>query len=116
MLREDVLQQDLVDQLGGAGLGLVLLQLLLPGVVQQVDVLVLSVQDQEVEEESNEESKVRQVALISVRGPNLVAETLTLDTLSTQMVGHLIIITEKNVLVLRNSLFVCPISPNIIRK
>ena len=58
MLREDVLQQDLVDQLGGAGLGLVLLQLLLPGVVQQVDVFVLAVQKPEIEEESEQENKV----------------------------------------------------------
>ena len=50
-----------------------------------MDVLVLSVQDQEVEEESNQESKVRQVALISVSGPNLVAETLTLDIILTQV-------------------------------
>ena len=58
MLREDILQQDLVDQLGGAGLGLVLLQLLLPGVVQQVDVLVLSVKQPEIEEESEQENKM----------------------------------------------------------
>ena len=58
MLREDVLQQDLVDQLGGAGLGLVLLQLLLPGVVQQVDVFVLSVKKPEVEEQSDQENKM----------------------------------------------------------
>ena len=58
MLREDVLQQDLVNQLGGAGLGLVLLQLLLPGVVQQVDVFVLSVQKAEIEEESHQENKM----------------------------------------------------------
>ena len=58
VLREDVLQQDLVDQLGGAGLGLVLLQLLLPGVVQQVDVFVLSVKKPEVEEQSDQENKM----------------------------------------------------------
>ena len=58
MLWEDVLQQDLVDQLGGAGLGLVLLQLLLPGVVQQVDVFVLSVKKPEIEEESDQENKM----------------------------------------------------------
>ena len=58
VLREDVLQQDLVDQLGGAGLGLVLLQLLLPGVVQQVDVFVLSVKKPEVEEKSDQENKM----------------------------------------------------------
>ena len=58
MLWEDVLEEDLIDQLGGAGLGLVLLQLLLPGVVQQVDVFVLSVQKAEIEEESHQENKV----------------------------------------------------------
>ena len=58
MLWEDVLQEDLVDQLGRAGLGLVLLQLLLPGVVQQVDVFVLSVQKPEIEEESEQENKM----------------------------------------------------------
>ena len=58
VLREDVLQQDLVYQLGGAGLGLVLLQLLLPGVVQQVDVFVLSVKKPEVEEQSDQENKM----------------------------------------------------------
>ena len=58
MLGHDVLQQDLIDQLGGAGLGLVLLQLLLPGVVQQVDVFVLPVQKPEIEEESEQENKV----------------------------------------------------------
>ena len=58
MLWEDVLQEDLVDQLGRAGLGLVLLQLLLPGVVQEVDVLVLSVQKPEIEEESHQENKM----------------------------------------------------------
>ena len=58
MLRQNVLQQDLIDQLGGAGLGLVLLQLLLPGVVQEVDVLVLSVKQPEIEEESEQENKM----------------------------------------------------------
>ena len=58
MLRQNVLQQDLIDQLGGAGFGLVLLQLLLPGVVQQVDVFVLSVQKAEIEEESRQENKM----------------------------------------------------------
>ena len=58
MLWEDVLEEDLIDQLGGAGLGLVLLQLLLPGVVQQVDVFVLAVQKPEIEKESEQENKV----------------------------------------------------------
>ena len=58
MLRQNVLQQDLIDQLGGAGFGLVLLQLLLPGVVQEVDVLVLSVKQPEIEEESKQENKM----------------------------------------------------------
>ena len=58
MLGHDVLQQDLIDQLGGAGLGLVLLQLLLPGVVQQVNVFVLSVQKPKIEEESDQENKM----------------------------------------------------------
>ena len=58
MLWEDVLQQDLIDQLGGAGLGLVLLQLLLPGVVQQVDVFVLSVEKTEIEEKTEQENKM----------------------------------------------------------
>ena len=78
MLREDVLQQDLVDQLGGAGLGLVLLQLLLPGVVQQVDVLILAVKKQEVEKETHQEGKVREVSLVGISCPDLVAKTLAL--------------------------------------
>ena len=78
MLWQDVLEEDLIDQLGGAGLSLVLLQLFLPSVVQQMNVFVLSVEQQEIEEKSDQEDKMREVALISLSGPDLVSETLTL--------------------------------------
>ena len=90
MLWQDVLEEDLIDQLGGAGLGLVLLQLLLPGVVQQVDVFVLSVQKPEIEEKSDQEHKMREVALISLSGPYLVSKTLTLSRKIIRMIIKLI--------------------------
>ena len=58
MLWQDVLEEDLIDQLGGAGLSLVLLQLFLPSVVQQMNVFVLSVEQQEIEEKSDQEDKM----------------------------------------------------------
>ena len=79
MLWQDVLEEDLIDQLGGAGLSLVLLQLFLPSVVQQMNVFVLSVEQQEIEEKSDQEDKMREVALISLSSPDLVSETLTLN-------------------------------------
>ena len=90
MLWQDVLEEDLIDQLGGAGLGLVLLQLLLPGVVQEVDVLVLSVKQPEIEEESEQENKMREIALISLCGPYLVSKTLTLSRKIIRMIIKLI--------------------------
>ena len=52
------MEQNFINQFGRAGLGLVLLQLFLPGVVQQVNVFVLSVKKPEIEEESDQENKM----------------------------------------------------------
>ena len=57
---------------------MVLLQLLLPGVVKQVNVLILTVEKHEVEEEADQEGEVREVALVCVGCPNLVTKTLAL--------------------------------------
>ena len=78
MLWQNVLKENFVDELSGAGLVLVILQLLLPGVVQQVNVLILTVEKHEVEEEADQEGEVREVALVGVGGPNLVTKTLAL--------------------------------------
>ena len=47
--------------------------------VQQMNVFVLSVEQQEIEEKSDQEDKMREVALISLSSPDLVSETLTLN-------------------------------------
>ena len=80
MLWQDVLEEDLIDQLGGAGLSLVLLQLFLPSVVQQMNVFVLSVEQPEVDEEPREEGEVRLVPVPLVSCPDLITETLGLPT------------------------------------
>ena len=78
VLWQNILKENFVDELSGAGLELVILQLLLPGVVQQVDVLILAVKKQEVEEETDQEGKVREISLVRVCCPYLVAKTLAL--------------------------------------
>ena len=78
MLWQNVLKENFVDELRGAGLELIILQLLLPGVIQQVDVLILAVKKQEVEKETHQEGKVREVSLVGISCPDLVAKTLAL--------------------------------------
>ena len=79
MLGKNVLKEHLVDKLRGSRLGLIIFQLSFPLEVKKMNILVLTIQKQEVEEYAHEESEVALVSVILISCPDLKSKTLSLE-------------------------------------
>ena len=79
MLGKNVLKEHLVDKLRGSRLGLVIFQLSFPLEVKKMNILVLTIQKQEVEEYAHEECEVALVSVILISCPDLKSKTLSLE-------------------------------------